>query len=57
MLKDADPDHYAVPGVDYVVSHKSRQFAEDGHKAFLGHLCHLLRVSHTLVSPHRNVQR
>src|SRR5215208_465448 len=55
VLKDADPNQYAVPGVDCVVSHKSRQFADDGHKAFLGHLCHLLRVSDALEPPYCNV--
>src|SRR5215211_2936399 len=55
VLKDADPNHYSVPSVDCVVSHKSRQFADDGHKAFLGHLCHLLRVTHALEPPHCNV--
>src|SRR5829696_8733594 len=55
MLKDANPDHYAVPGVDKVVSHESRQFADDGHKAFLAHLRHLLRVTHALVAPYCNV--
>src|SRR5215218_4434410 len=54
MLKDAGCNHYAVPGVDQVVSHKSRQFADDGHKV-LGHLRHLLRVSHALEAPHCNV--
>src|SRR5919107_5159366 len=57
MLKDADPNDYAVPGVECVVSHESRQFADDGQEAFLGHLCHLLRVSHTLEAPHCNVHR
>src|SRR5215218_3634467 len=42
MLKDANPDHYAVACVERVVSHESRHFADDGHKAFLGHLGHLL---------------
>src|SRR3712207_1260765 len=55
MLKDANPNHYAVACVECVVSHEPRQFADDGHKAFLGHLRHLLRVTHTLVSPHCNV--
>src|SRR5215208_3311397 len=55
MLKDANPDHYAVPGVECVVSHESLQFADDGHEAFLGHLCHLLRVTHALEAPHCNV--
>src|SRR5215213_5980515 len=57
MLKDADPNHYAVASVDCVVSHESWQFADDGHKAFLGHLPHLLGVSHALVSSHCNVHR
>src|ERR671911_588208 len=57
MLKDAGCNNYAVPGVDQVVSQKSRHFADDGHKAFLGHLRHLLRVTHTLVTPHCNVHR
>src|SRR5918998_1169066 len=55
VLKDAGRNYYAVPGVDQVVSHKSRHFADDGHKALLGHLRHLLRVGHALVPPHRNV--
>src|ERR687897_851381 len=55
MLKDANPNHYAVPGVDCVVSHESRQVADDGHKALLGHLRHLLGVGHALEAPHCNV--
>src|SRR5215213_7514856 len=55
MLKDANADHYAVPGVECVVSHESRHLADDGHKAFLGHLGQLLRISHDLVSAHCNV--
>src|SRR5215210_910886 len=55
VLKDADPNEYAVSGVDCVVSHESRQFADYGHEAFLGHLCHLLGLSDALVSPHSNV--
>src|ERR671913_1749269 len=54
MLKDAGCNHYAVPGVDKVVSHEARHFADEGHK-FLGHLRHLLWVSHALVAPHCNV--
>src|SRR5215216_7540480 len=57
MLKDANPNHYAVPGVDCVVSHESRQFTDDGHKVLLGHLRHPLRVGNTLVSAHCNVHR
>src|ERR671916_956446 len=55
VLKDAGCNHYAVAGVDQVVSYESRHFADDGHKAFLAHLRHLLRVAHALVAPHRNV--
>src|SRR5215211_8104954 len=55
MLKDANCNHYAVAGVDPVVSHESRHFADDGHKALLGHLPHLVRVGHALVAPHCNV--
>src|SRR5215207_10818885 len=55
MLKDANPDHYPVPGVECVVSHESRQFTDDGHKVLLGHLGHPLRVGNTLVSAHCNV--
>src|SRR5687768_9649611 len=55
MLKDANPNHYAVPGVECVVSHESRHLADDGQKAFLGHLRHLLGVSHALEPPHCNV--
>src|ERR671911_2451836 len=54
MLKDAGCNHYAVPGVDKVVSHEPRHFADDGHKV-LGHLRHLLRVSNALVAPYCNV--
>src|SRR5215217_4524893 len=55
MFKDADPNQYAVPGVDCVVSHESRHFADEGHEALLGNLRHLLRVSHALEPPHCNV--
>src|ERR687898_2276305 len=55
MLEDADPDHYAVPGVESVVSHESLYLADQGHEAFLCHLCHLLRITHALVSAHCNV--
>src|SRR5215212_11680917 len=55
MLKDANCNHYAVAGVDPVVSHESRHFADDGHKALLSQLRQLLRVTHTLVSAHCNV--
>src|SRR5215212_10999549 len=55
MLKDAGCNHYAVAGVDQVVSHESRHFADDGHKAFLAQLRHLFGVSDALVAPHCNV--
>ena len=55
MLKDANPNHYPVPGVECVVSHESRQFTDDGNKVLLGHLRHPLRVGNTLVSAHCNV--
>src|SRR5829696_9795521 len=55
MLKDAGRNCYAVPSVDRVVSHESRHFADDGHKALLGHLRHLLGVGHVLEAPHCNI--
>src|SRR5215208_561469 len=55
MLKDANPNHYPVAGVECVVSHESRQFTDDGHKVLLGHLGHPLRVGNILVSAHCNV--
>src|SRR5215208_1615927 len=55
MLEDAGRNHYPVPGVDRVVSYESRHLADDGHKAFLAQLPHLLGVSHALVAPHCNV--
>src|SRR5215213_3444066 len=55
MLEDAGSNCYAIPGVDHVVSHESRHLADDGHKALLGHLHHLLRVSDALEPPHRSV--
>src|SRR5215211_842334 len=54
MFKDTDPNQYAVPGVDCVVSHEPRHFADDGHEALLGNLRHLLRVGHALEPPHCN---
>src|SRR5919112_4207413 len=51
MLKDANPNHYPVPGVECVVSHESRQFTNDGHKVLLGHLGHPLRVGNTVTYP------
>src|SRR5215203_2983532 len=55
MLEDAGRNYHAVPGVDRVVSHETRHLADDGHKALLGHLSHLLRVTHALVAAHCNV--
>src|SRR5215213_11493685 len=55
VLEDAGCNCYAVPGVDQVVSHESGHFADDGHKALLGHLHHLLRVSDALEAPHCSV--
>src|SRR5215213_6213896 len=55
MLEDAGSNCYPVPGVDMVVSHESRHFADDGQKALLGQLRHLLGVSHALVAPHHSV--
>src|ERR671910_1926716 len=55
MLEDAGCNHYPVPGVHKVVSHESWHLADDGHKAFLAHLGHLLGVSYALVAPHCNV--
>src|SRR5215208_1883958 len=55
VLKDAGRNCYAVAGVDQVVSHEPRHSADDGHKAFLGHLRHLLRVGNALEAPHCNV--
>src|SRR5215208_8344613 len=55
MLKDTGCNHYPVACVHEVVSHESRHLADDGHKAFLAQLGHLLGVSNTLVSAHCNV--
>src|ERR687893_429147 len=55
MLKDAGRNHYAVPGVDPVVSYEPRYFADEGHKSLLDQLPRLLRVGNTVVSAHCNV--
>src|SRR5215218_10365502 len=55
MLEDARRNHNPVPGVDPVVSHEPRHFADDGHEALIDQLPHLLRVGHALVAPHGNV--
>src|SRR5215217_1016321 len=57
VLEDAGRNYYAVPGVDPVVSYKSRHFADEGHKALIDQLHHLLRVGDALVAPHRNIHR
>src|ERR687889_875260 len=55
VLKDAGRNHYPVPGVDKVVSHESRHFADDGYKALLHLARYLARVAHALVAPYRSV--
>src|SRR5215204_3035311 len=55
MLEEAGRNRYAVAGVDQVVSHESRHFADDGWEALPGHLRYLLRVGYALVAAHRNV--
>src|SRR5919107_4481621 len=55
VLKDAGRNHYAVSGVDAVVSHESRHFADDGYKALVHQAPYLARVGHALVAPYRNV--
>src|SRR5829696_3864865 len=57
MLEDAGRNHDAVPGVDPVVSHEPRHFADDGHEALIDQLPRLLGVAHALVAPHGNVHR
>src|SRR5919199_1554886 len=57
MLKDARRNYYAIPGVDIVVSHESRHFADDGQEALFDQLHHPFRVGNALVAPHRNVHR
>src|ERR671917_388220 len=55
MLIDAGRNHYAIPSVDPIVSHEPRYFADEGHKALIDQLPHLLRVGDALVSAHCNV--
>src|SRR5215204_7451156 len=55
VLKDAGRNHYALPGVDPVVSHESRHFADEGQEVLLHLPRHLFRVGHTLVAPYRSV--
>src|SRR5215203_2289000 len=55
VFKDAGRNHYAVPGVDTVVSHESGHFADDGYKALIHQARCLARVGHALVGPYRNV--
>src|SRR5215208_4643199 len=55
VLKDAGRNHYALPGVDAVVSHESRHFADDGYKALIHQAPCLARVGHALVAPYRSV--
>src|SRR5918994_7329619 len=55
VLKDACRNHYAIAGVDPIVSDEPWYFADEGHKALIDQLPHLLRVSDALVSAHCNV--
>src|SRR5215212_8689621 len=55
VLKDAGRNHYAIPGVDHVVSHETWHFADDGYKALIHQARCLARVGHPLVAPYRNV--
>src|SRR5215204_1478827 len=55
VLKDAGRNHYAVSGVDPVVSHESGDFADNRYKALIHQARHLFRVGHALVAPYRNV--
>src|SRR5215203_7418547 len=57
ILKDAGRNHYAVPGVDPVVSYESRDCADDGQKALIDQPPRLSRVGHALVPPYRCVHR
>jgi hypothetical protein len=38
MLEDAGRNHHAIPGVDPIVSHEPRYFADEGHKALIDQL-------------------
>src|SRR3712207_6707057 len=55
MLEDACRNYYSVTGVDTVVSDEPLYFADEGNKALLDQLPHLLRVGDALVAPHCNV--
>src|SRR5215213_5974457 len=55
VLKDAGSNHYALPGVDPVVSHEPWHFADDGQEVLLHLPRHLFRVGHTLEAPYRSV--
>src|SRR5215217_221324 len=48
VLKDAGRNHYAIPGVDHVVSHESGHFADDGYKALIHQARCLARVGQNL---------
>src|SRR5215217_2875818 len=56
VLKDPGRNHYAIPGVDKVVSHVSGDFADDGYKALIHQARCLARVAHALIPPYRSVQ-
>src|SRR5918994_4216181 len=49
VLKDGGRNYYAFPGVDHVVSHESRHFADDGQEVLLHLARHLIRAGHTVV--------
>src|ERR687898_3465220 len=55
VLKDACRNHYAIAGVDPLVSDEPRYFADEGHKALIDQLPRLLGVSDALVSAHCTV--
>src|SRR5829696_3974619 len=55
VLIDAGRYHYALPGVDPVVSHESGDFADDGYKALLYLAPCLAHVSHALIPSYRSV--
>ena len=55
VLEDARRNYYSVPGVDTVVSDEPLYLADEGNKALLDQLPHLLGVGNTLVSAHCNV--
>src|SRR5215203_4817498 len=55
VLEDARRNHYPVPRVDEVVSDEARQLADDGDKALIDKLGHLLGLADAIVAPYRDV--